>query len=113
MRNRIIIILKGIKNFMRIISAVFFTILLNIAPACAEWVNVQDIKEPIRLLDTGSIKKVDYKNNEGAIFALRYMDKNNKFHLNSSGLIAYSHGAYFALGKQAGTFGFSVRKPRN
>ncbi len=63
---------------MRIISAVFFTILLNIAPACAEWVNVQDIKEPIRLLDTGSIKKVDYKNNEGAIFALRYMDKNNK-----------------------------------
>ncbi len=43
----------------------------------------------------------------------KYMDKNNKFHLNNSGLIAYSHGSYFELGRQAGTFGFSVRKPKN
>ena len=62
------------KNFLIIVFIMF----LGFAPACAEWVNVQDIKDPIRLLDTGSIKKVDYKNNEGAIFALRYMDKNNK-----------------------------------
>lgn len=39
-----------------------------------------------------------------------YMDKNNKFHLNSSGLIVYSHGSYFSLGKECGTFGFSCRK---
>ena len=39
-----------------------------------------------------------------------YIDKNNKFHLEQTNLIAYSHGSYFALGKQAGTFGFSVKK---
>ncbi len=39
-----------------------------------------------------------------------YIDKNNKFHLDWPGLISYSHGSYYALGKQAGTFGFSVKK---
>ncbi len=40
----------------------------------------------------------------------RYMDENGKFHLNDTGLIAYSHGTYFSLGKELGTFGYSVRK---
>lgn len=39
-----------------------------------------------------------------------YMDETGKFHLNDTGLISYSHGAYFRLGKQMGTFGFSVSK---
>lgn len=42
-----------------------------------------------------------------------YIDKNNKFHLDWPGLIAYSHGSYFSLGEQAGTFGFSVKKGTN
>lgn len=40
----------------------------------------------------------------------RYMDEKGTFHLNDSGLVAYSHGAYFELGKKLGTFGFSVKK---
>lgn len=40
----------------------------------------------------------------------RYMDKNGRFNLNSSGLVAYSHGEYFELGKKLGRFGFSVQK---
>lgn len=40
----------------------------------------------------------------------RYMDEKGTFHLNDSGLVAYSHGTYFKLGKAIGTFGFSVRK---
>lgn len=40
----------------------------------------------------------------------RYMDENNKFNLNDSDLVAYSHGEYFTLGKKIGTFGYSVRK---
>jgi flavin reductase (DIM6/NTAB) family NADH-FMN oxidoreductase RutF len=40
----------------------------------------------------------------------RYMDETGKFNLNDSGLVAYSHGEYFELGKRLGTFGFSVRK---
>ncbi len=38
-----------------------------------------------------------------------YMKKNGKFELNSTGLIAYSHGEYFSLGKSKGRFGWSVK----
>ncbi|MBE6010684.1 MAG: flavin reductase family protein [Lachnospiraceae bacterium] len=39
-----------------------------------------------------------------------YMDEKGKFHLNKSGIVAYSHGEYFELGKRDGSFGYSVRK---
>ena len=41
----------------------------------------------------------------------QYMDAKGKFHLNKSGLVTYSHGEYFELGKKLGTFGYSVKKP--
>ena len=40
----------------------------------------------------------------------KFMDENGKFHLNSTGLVAYSHGEYFELGKKLGSFGYSVKK---
>lgn len=40
----------------------------------------------------------------------RYMDEKDKFHLNQAGLVAYSHGEYFELGKKLGSFGYSVKK---
>ena len=40
-----------------------------------------------------------------------YMNENGKFELNQLGLVAYSHGEYFELGKKLGSFGYSVRKP--
>ncbi|MDR1018104.1 MAG: flavin reductase [Lachnospiraceae bacterium] len=39
-----------------------------------------------------------------------YMDENNKFSLNETGLVTYSHGEYFTLGEKIGKFGYSVRK---
>lgn len=39
-----------------------------------------------------------------------FMDEKGTFHLNDSGLLAYSHGAYLSLGKTLGTFGYSIRK---
>ena len=41
-----------------------------------------------------------------------YMDENGKFHLNDAGLITYSHGEYFELGKKLGKFGYSVKKKK-
>ena len=38
------------------------------------------------------------------------LDEKGSLHLNRSGLLVYSHGEYYELGKQLGTFGFSVRK---
>ena len=40
-----------------------------------------------------------------------YIDEQGKFHLNDTGLMAYSHGEYKALGERLGTFGYSVKKP--
>lgn len=39
-----------------------------------------------------------------------YMDENNKFHINNTGLVMYSHGEYFKLGEKLGSFGYSIRK---
>lgn len=38
------------------------------------------------------------------------IDETGKFHLNKAGLVAYSHGEYYTLGEQIGTFGYSVKK---
>ena len=40
----------------------------------------------------------------------KYMNETGKFELNKSGLVAYSHGEYFTLGKFLGKFGWSVAK---
>lgn len=40
----------------------------------------------------------------------QYMNEKGKFNLNASGLVTYSHGEYFELGKHLGTFGYSVKK---
>ncbi len=40
----------------------------------------------------------------------KYMRDDGKFELNSSKLVAYSHGEYFGLGKKLGKFGYSVKK---
>lgn len=41
-----------------------------------------------------------------------YLNEAGKFELNSSGLVTYSHGEYFLLGRKLGTFGYSVRKSK-
>ena len=40
----------------------------------------------------------------------KHMDAKGKFHLNQTGLVAYSHGEYFCLGEKLGKFGYSVQK---
>ncbi len=38
------------------------------------------------------------------------LDKNGRLALEKANLLAYSHGQYFSIGKQLGSFGFSVKK---
>ncbi len=40
------------------------------------------------------------------------LDEKGTLHLERADLIAYSHGGYYALGKQLGSFGYSVRKKK-
>lgn len=39
-----------------------------------------------------------------------YLDEKNRFDLNRSKPLVYSHGEYYGIGKKIGTFGYSVRK---
>lgn len=39
-----------------------------------------------------------------------YMDEKGTFHLEKADPIVYSHGTYFDLGRNRGSFGYSVRK---
>ena len=41
-----------------------------------------------------------------------YFDENDKLRLDKAGLMAYSHGEYYALGKKIGRFGFSAAKKK-
>lgn len=40
----------------------------------------------------------------------QYMDQTGRFHLNDAKPLVYSHGTYLTIGKELGTFGYSVRK---
>lgn len=40
----------------------------------------------------------------------KYIDKDGRFDLASSGLLVYAHGQYYGLGEHIGKFGYSVRK---
>lgn len=44
--------------------------------------------------------------------AVELLDKNGRLELDKAGLLAYSHGEYFSLGKKLGSFGFSVKKKK-
>ena len=39
-----------------------------------------------------------------------YLDETGRFHLNASKPLVYSHGRYLSVGKELGTFGYSVKK---
>jgi len=40
----------------------------------------------------------------------KYIDEKGEFYISKCNLLAYANGKYFGLGKQLGTFGFSVKK---
>jgi len=42
----------------------------------------------------------------------KLLDSKGVLHLEKAGLVATSHGRYFALGRQLGTFGYSVKKEK-
>ena len=42
----------------------------------------------------------------------KYIDENGAFDITKCDLIAYANGKYFEMGKQVGTFGYSVKKKK-
>lgn len=42
----------------------------------------------------------------------KYIDENGAFDITKCNLIAYANGKYFSMGKQIGSFGYSVKKKK-
>ena len=89
----------------------------NLTPIAIEGVNAPAIKEsPLNL--ACKVKEIKELGSHDMFIAEvvgvtvddKYMNENGKFELNSSKLVAYSHGEYFGLGKKIGKFGYSVKK---
>ena len=92
---------------------------MNLTPQKSEKINAPGIKEsPVNIECV--VKKVEHLGSHDMFVAQvvnvqaddEYMDDNGKFELNNTGLVAYSHGEYFLLGKSLGKFGFSVQKKK-
>ena len=92
---------------------------MNLTPIDIEGVSVPAIKEsPLSLAcKVQEIKELGSHDMfiaevVGVMVDEKYMDENDKFELNDSKLVAYSHGVYFGLGKRIGKFGYSVKKKK-
>lgn len=84
------------------------TVSLEYAPAIEECpVNIECKVREVKRLGTHDMFLADVT---GVQVSREYMNENGKFELNKTGLLAYSHGEYMGLGKNIGTFGYSVKK---
>ena len=91
--------------------------MMNLTPVAINGVNVKAIGEsPLSL--ACRVKEIKELGSHdmfiaevvGVMVDDKYMRDDGKFELNSSKLVAYSHGEYFGLGKKLGKFGYSVKK---
>lgn len=90
---------------------------MNLTPLPSKYVSCPSISEsPLSLeckvnqiLELGSHHMI-IADILGVTVDKKYMDSTNKFNLNDSNLVAYSHGQYFTLGENIGKFGYSVKK---
>lgn len=46
----------------------------------------------------------------GVQISEKYIDESNKFNIQKAQLLGFAHGSYYQLGKEVGSFGFSVKK---
>ena len=89
----------------------------NLTPVESKYVKCPSILESPVCIECKVLKTLDLGSHTmfianvlGVSILNKYMDDTNKFCLNQSGLVTYSHGEYFTLGDSLGKFGFSVKK---
>ncbi|MBQ8184836.1 MAG: flavin reductase family protein [Lachnospiraceae bacterium] len=81
---------------------------LKAAPAIAESpVNIECRVSEIKELGSHHLFLADVV---GVSVEDAYLNEAGKFQLNAANLVCYSHGEYFTLGQQCGSFGYSVKK---
>lgn len=76
------------------------------------------LKSPVNI-ECSIVSETDYgshtmfvANVENVMVSKSLIDEKGRFNLQDAGLVAYSHGKYFELGKVLGTFGYSIKKKK-
>ncbi len=92
---------------------------MNLTKEEANYVKCPMIKESPISLECKVVKDMDLGSHTMFIakvlavhVAKEYMTKGGSFDITKCNLMAYANGHYFALGKELGTFGFSVKKKK-
>lgn len=90
---------------------------MNLTPGPAEKVGAPIIKESPLNIECKTQQIIPLGSHDMFIAEVvnikaskEFFDSKDAFRLDKAGLIAYSHGKYYSLGKKLGKFGFSVQK---
>lgn len=90
---------------------------LHLTPEASEKISAPAIKESPVNLECSVERKIELGSHDmfiARVLAVRVdeklLDKKGALHLDKADLVAYSHGAYYALGDYIGRFGYSVKK---
>lgn len=80
---------------------------VDVPVLCASPINIEcEVSDVVELgshhMFVADIKAIDV--------AKELLDEKGRLQMEKAGLVAYSHGEYFSLGKKLGSFGYSVRK---
>ena len=92
---------------------------VNLTPIAADYVKAPMVKESPVNLECRVTQKLELGTHDmflAEILAVhvddQYMDDSGRFNLNDSRPLVYSHGRYLTIGKEIGSFGYSVKKKK-
>lgn len=92
---------------------------MNLTPIHGEYVGAPMVAESPVNIECKVIQKLELGTHHmflAEVLAVhadeRYIDQTGRFHLNDAKPLVYSHGKYLAVGKEIGSFGYSVKKTK-
>lgn len=93
---------------------------LGLTPEKASFIDVPILKESPVSLECIVRNKIELGSHDMFIAEIvavdveeSLLDENGKLHIDKAGLICYSHGYYWTLGKSLGYYGYSVTKKKD
>ena len=92
---------------------------MNLTPVAGEYVGAPMVAESPVNLECKVTQKLELGTHHmflAKVLAVhadeQYMDRTGRFHLNDAKPLVYSHGKYLVVGKEIGSFGYSVKKSK-
>lgn len=92
---------------------------MNLTRVSGECVNVPLVEESPVNIECRVVRKEELGSHHmflAEVLAVhvdeQYLDETGRFHFNDAKPLVYSHGSYLSVGRELGTFGYSVKKKK-